>query len=279
MTEPKLGADFAQRYGPRALILGGSEGIGAAFADHLAASGLDLTLVARSPGPLNAAAEDLRGRYGVAVDAHAVDLTASDLARSAADLLSRDDFGLVIYNAGATHGVGLFLDKPMDHALNLIRLNCDGPAIFSHLALSAMRKRGRGGLILVSSMSAMVGSGYVAAYAAAKSFGVVLAEGLNWELRQDGVDVMCAVASLTDTPAMQRSGMVTDGDLKPMSADEVAVGALRHLGAGPVWYAVGEQAIEAMRSVPRPALTENASAISARLWGIEVEKAARKPES
>ncbi len=273
MTEPKLRADFAQRYGPRALILGGSEGIGAAFADHLAASGLDLTLVARSPGPLNAAAEELRGRYGVAVDAHALDLTASDLARSAADLLSRDEFGLVIYNAGATHGVGLFLDKPMDHALNLIRLNCDGPAIFSHLALSAMRK------ILVSSMSAMVGSGYVAAYAAAKSFGVVLAEGLNWELRQDGVDVMCAVASLTDTPAMQRSGMVTDGDLKPMSADEVAVGALRHLGAGPVWYAVGEQAIEAMRSVPRPALTENASAISARLWGIEVEKAARKPES
>jgi len=51
---------FAERYGPRALILGGSEGIGASFADALAAIGLDLTLVARSAQSLEATAARLR---------------------------------------------------------------------------------------------------------------------------------------------------------------------------------------------------------------------------
>lgn len=259
-----------QKYGPRALILGGSEGIGAAFAETLAAAGLNLTLVARSAGPLEATAAHIRQRYGVEVDSHTLDLTGPDVAQSAERLLSSDIFGLVIYNAGATHGVGMFLDGPVDHALNLVRLNCDGPILFSHLALSAMRDRGRGGLILVSSMSALVGSGYVATYAATKSFELVMAEGLNWELGRQGVDVMCAVATLTDTPAMQRSGMVADSGMTAMSADEVAQGALRFLGQGPVWYAAGEQVAEAMRTVPRPVLTDNASQISGRMWGLDV---------
>jgi len=264
-----LNGDFLSRYGSRALILGGSEGIGAAFAEQLAQVGFDLTLVARSAGTLEATAASIRERHGVAVDCRPMDLTGPDLAERAADLLSEHEYGLVIYNAGATHGVGLFLDNPLDHARNLIRLNCDGPAIFSHLALSAMRERGRGGMILVSSMSGLVGSGYVAAYAATKSFEMVLAEGLNWELGRDGVDVLCAVATLTDTPAMQRSGMVTDSGFPAMTAEAVASGALRHLGKGPVWYAVGDEAVEAMRAVPRTALTENASLISAQLWGID----------
>lgn len=270
MSGNDLGPGFTDRYGPRALILGGSEGIGAAFADLLAAAGLDLTLVARSAESLEATAAAIRHRHGVAVDCRRMDLTAGDLRRAADELVSAHEYGLVIYNAGATHGVGLYLDNPLDHALNLIRLNCDGPAIFSHLALGEMRRRGRGGLILVSSMSALAGSGYVAAYAATKSFEMILAEGLNWESRRDGVDVMCAVASLTDTPAMQRSGMVTDSGIAAMTAEDVARGALTQLGKTPVWYAVGEATAEAMRQVPRAALTENASIMSARLWGIDV---------
>jgi uncharacterized protein len=269
MTDIKLSADFAQRYGPRALILGGSEGIGAAFAHALAAEGFELTLVARSAGPLEATAADIRKQHGVAVSRQPMDLTDPDLSRSVAELMSRQDFGLVIYNAGATHGVGLFLDNPVDHARNLVRLNCDGPVLFAHLSLSAMRKRGRGGLILVSSMSALAGSGYVAAYAASKSFELVLAEGLHWELGREGIDVMCAVASLTDTPAMQRAGIVAGAGPTPMTSEDVAVGALRYLGQGPVWYAAGDQVVDAMRAAPRTMLTENASRMSAEMWGID----------
>lgn len=265
-----LSAAFAERYGPRALILGGSEGIGFAFAEKLAASGFDLTLVARSPSALDAAARRIRQGYAVDVETTSLDLTAPDIAARAAQIVGARDYGLVIYNAGATHGVGLFLDAPVDHALNLVALNCAGPVAFAHPALGAMRGRGKGGLLLVSSMSGMVGSGYVAAYAASKSFEIVLAEGLHWELARDGVDIMCAVATLTDTPAMRRSGMVEVEGLVPMDAAAFAEGALAALGSAPVFYAVGDGAADAMRAGPRIAATAQASEMSARLWGMDI---------
>lgn len=261
---------FLERYGPRALILGGSEGIGASFADALAAAGLDITLVARSAQSLEATAARLRERHGGKVDVHLLDLTGPDVEAAAAALFASQDFGLVVYNAGATHGAGLFLDQPVDKALNLVRLNCAGPVIFAHHALTAMRTRGRGGLILVSSMSGMAGSGYVAGYAASKSFEITLAEGLHWEMARDGVDVMCAVATLTDTPAMRRSGLQLDADpnFVAMDADAVALGALRNLGVAVVWFAAGEETAQALRAAPRRALTDSMSRTSARLYGF-----------
>ena len=264
-----LPTGFAERYGPRALILGGSEGIGLAFAQLLAAAGLHLTLVARSQSALEQAAQAIRQQYAVEVDTIILDLTAPDIAEQAEEIVAARDYGLVIYNAGATHSIGLFLDQPVSHAVNLVRLNCTGPVAFAHPALAAMRQRGKGGLLLVSSMSAMVGSGYVAAYAAAKSFEILLAEGLHWELARDGVDVMCAVATLTDTPAMRRSGMVEVEGLVPMDATTFAIDALMALGSAPVWYAVGEEAVNAMRAAPRVSATAHASAISAQMWGAD----------
>jgi len=270
MTGTDLPEGFADRYGPRALILGGSEGIGSSFADALAAAGLDLTLVARSAQSLEATAATLRDRHGVQVDTRQLDLTGPDLETVARALIASHDFGLVIYNAGATHGIGFFLDEPVDKALSLVRLNCAGPIVFAHLALSAMRTKGRGGLILVSSMSGMAGSGYVAGYAASKAFEITLAEGLHWELARDGVDVMCAVATLTDTPAMRRSGIQMDADPNfiAMDAATVARGALRNLGATAVWFAAGEETAQALRTAPRAALTDTMSRTSARLWGL-----------
>lgn len=265
-------ATLAERYGPRALILGGSEGIGAEFADLLAGSGLDLTLVARSAAALNETAGKIRRVHGVDVEIIELDLTAPDIPSRASDIIAARDYGLVIYNAGATHGVSLFLDQPVERALNLVALNCASPVAFAHAGLGKMREKGRGGLILVSSMSGLVGSGYVAAYAASKSFEIVLAEGLHWELQRDGVDILCAVASLTDTPAMQRSGMVAVEGLTPMDARTFASGALGALGTTPVWYAVGDTAVEGLRAMPRPAATANASAISAQLWGMEADR-------
>ena len=56
---------FRHRYGPWAVIAGGSDGIGFAFADQLAAKGLHLVLLARRENILNECADRLRTRYGV----------------------------------------------------------------------------------------------------------------------------------------------------------------------------------------------------------------------
>lgn len=81
-----------------------------------------------------------------------------------------EDIGLLIYNAGAIHGAGLFLDEPLERTRKLIGLNCTGPAIFCHHLGNAMRQRGRGGILLMSSLSGLTGGAYIAAYAGYQDF-------------------------------------------------------------------------------------------------------------
>jgi uncharacterized protein len=264
-------SELAANYGPSALVLGGSEGIGRAFADALAGAGLDLVLVARNAAPLAAAAAQIRATYAVQVSTWVHDLSAPGLGEFADQVLAAHDPGLIICNAGATHGVGRFLDEPLEKALALVRLNCLAPVTFAYKSLARRRGR-RGALILVSSMSGLCGSGLVATYAAAKAFEIALCEGLHWELAPQGLDVLCAVAGLTDTPAMRRSGLSFSAaaarGYHAQPASVVARGALAQLGSAAVWYAVGEAVAQGMRQMPRPQLTVALSEASAAMYQV-----------
>jgi short-subunit dehydrogenase len=278
-----LDPHFARRYGPWALIAGGSEGIGRAFAELLAARGIHLLLVARNNGPLEATAAELRAQFGVQVETTALDLTSSGLDSRIEALCAHRDVGLLIYNAGATHGAGQFLDQSLDHATNLVRLNCVGPLQLVHTLGNHMKRRGRGGIVLVSSMSGLAGGGFVAAYGATKSFLITLAEALWFELGSVGVDVIGLIAGATDTPAMARSGARFGGGepprsagphIVPMQSIDVAREALEHLGKDPVWVA-GEknrQAAQWLRTAPREQIIPAMSAAAAQLYGLELPK-------
>ena len=71
--------EMAQKYGPVALVLGGSEGIGRQFAEQLAIAGLDLGLVARNRAPLEEAAAQIRAAHGVRVTSYVRDLAGAEL--------------------------------------------------------------------------------------------------------------------------------------------------------------------------------------------------------
>jgi len=277
---------FKHKYGPWALIAGASEGIGKSFAEQLAAQGLNLILLARRDAILQETAAQIRSQYAVEVETRALDLTGADLEQQLQQLIAQHDIGLLIYNAGATHGAGLFLDQPMSYALNLVSLNCVGPVVMTHTIGSQLRKRGRGGIILLSSMSALAGTGYVAAYAATKSFDMIFAEGLWAELRGYGVDVLGLVAGATQTPAMQRSGAFMQSDdngsaatananespqpnILAMHPDDVACEALAELGNGPILFP-GEKnraAAAAIRNAPRAAAVDAMSGAAAGMYG------------
>ena len=259
------------RYGPRALILGGSEGIGASFASQLAAQGFALTLVGRRQAPLEKFAARLRSDHGVDVRILLRDLAAPGIENEAEAIIDEKDYGLVIYNAGAAHGIGLFVEMPASDAFDLVRLNCLAPTAFAHAALRRMRDRGKGGLLLVSSMSGLVGAGHIAVYGATKSFEIILAEGLHWEMKRHGVDVSCLVAGLTDTPAVARSGAILDGSagFVAMASDDVAAMGLAALGQGPTCYAVGQQAADAIRAAPRDGAIEAMSQATVNIWKLD----------
>ena len=241
-------SDFAQRYGPWALIIGASEGVGAAYALAVAGRGLNVVLVARRRAVLDEVATDIRARTGVRTRTIAVDLTDHDamdrLAAGTADL----DLGMVFYCAGADPVFEPFLDHPVEVPLAMVHRNCVVPMQVSHHFAGPMRERGRGGLVLVSSGAALAGGPNMVAYGATKAFDMVMAEALWAELHDLGVDVLALVLGLTDTPALRRL-MVRRGTLPAddpeapiagaMTADEVVAEALASLTDGPTCF-VGE---------------------------------------
>jgi short-subunit dehydrogenase len=222
---------FRDRYGPWALVAGASEGIGAAFAKELAARGLDVLLLARRVEPLEQLATTLRSAHQREVRTASVDLGAPSLlddVRRAADGL---EVGIVVYNA-ALSLIGPFLDHPIEEKLRVLDVNCRGPLVLADEFGRPMASRGRGGIVLMSSLAATQGTAYVAAYAATKAFNLILAEGLWYEFRERGVDVLACRAGATRTPAYERSNPQTS-PAPMMDPEQVAAEALDALGKKP----------------------------------------------
>lgn len=85
--------------GKKALITGGSKGIGLACAHRLAAEGVDLALAAREVGPLKEATRELRLAYGVEVSSHSCDLARIEHQHALVDVAG--DVDILVNNAGA----------------------------------------------------------------------------------------------------------------------------------------------------------------------------------
>src|SRR5579864_2129200 len=92
--------DFGNRYGPWALIAGGSEGVGTSFARKFAAEGINLVLVARKPEPLEAAQRALQADYKIEIRTLPLDLTALDAYERIRAVTDDLEIGMLVYNAG-----------------------------------------------------------------------------------------------------------------------------------------------------------------------------------
>ena len=229
---------FVERYGPWALIAGASEGTGAAFARRLAEQGINLVLVARRIGPLDALASELESEHGIETRSASVDLTSLDAPARLAELAAGLDVGMVLFNAGATTRFDTFDDWPSADVAAMINMNCHTVALAAHHFVPGLRRRGRGAIVLIGSMAGFAGSSHHSIYNASKAFDWVLAEGLWQELGSSGVDALILVLGATDTPSHQRMGVDFSGQTV-MDPDDVAVEGLSNLSRGPV-YIVGE---------------------------------------
>jgi uncharacterized protein len=223
--------DFRARYGPWALVTGASEGIGESFARALAARGLHLLLVARREGPLESLAAELRAAHSVQVRTASADVARPDLLAVLDGLAGDAEVGLLVHNA-AFSALGPFLDRPLDDLMKVIDVNCRAPLAMAHHFAKKMVPRGRGGIILMSSLAGGQGTPIVAAYAASKAFEIILAEGLWDELRPAGVDVLACRAGPTRTPSYEASR--PRKKVPTMESAPVVEEALAALGKKPV---------------------------------------------
>ncbi len=226
--------DFTRTYGPVALVTGASSGIGWAFAERLAAKGLDLVLVARRVERLDELAARLGKDHGVAVKVCQIDLSQGDAARQILDATADLDVGLVISNAG--YGFrGDHAGHDPDALAAMLMVNCNTPMLLAHGFAPRLRARGRGGLVFVSSVEALIGMPGSVAYGASKGFVNRLGEGLWGELTPDGIDVLTVCPGATDTEALQRAGVDPATMPNVMSPGDVAARSLDNLRNGPVY--------------------------------------------
>jgi short-subunit dehydrogenase len=259
-------AAFRARYGPWAVVLGASEGMGEQYARQLGAAGLNVVLVARSVDKLEAIAADLRAA-GVEARVGRVDLARPEAFGDVLALTEGLDVGTVVVNAGADdHGCHV-LDAPLQDWIDLTRRNTMIPLQAAYHFGGAMRARGRGAILLMSSGAGWAGGARVAVYSATKAFDRNLAEGLWAELKPFGVDVLSVVVPPTDTPALRRL-LDRAGVAEPPLATsaDVARRALEAIGDGPT-LVVNADGIDAETGATRRAMSERVSAGTAAFFG------------
>ena len=225
---------FQARYGKWAIVAGASEGLGAAYAAELAARGLNLVLVARRSELLQALADELCTKYHIQTKLIVQDLSAPDAAEQIVMKTAELEIGLLIYNA-AFSAIGPFLKKSLDDHLKEIHTNALTPLKSVYLLAQQMLERKRGGIVLMSSLSAFQGSAYISTYSATKAFNIVLAEGLWEEWSSLGVDVLVCVSGAVRTPNYVSSEPEPTGGLGDMTIDpdQVVREALNALGKQP----------------------------------------------
>jgi short-subunit dehydrogenase len=225
---------FKQKYGETALVAGASEGMGAAYADALAACGLNLVLIARRPAPLEAAADAIRLKYRVSVQTVPCDLASPDATEQIITAISDRQIDFLVYNAALSY-IGPYLVTDISTHQNIAAVNILSPMALVHYFGGKMIKRGRGGVVLMSSIAGFQGSGYLATYAATKAFNRVFAEGLWYEWKNKGVDIIACCAGATATPNYINTnpGKASPLEPKAQQPEQVVEECLRKIGKQP----------------------------------------------
>ena len=205
---------------PLALVTGASSGIGLHLASELAGRGHDIVLCAEDAAVTTVAREvgAAFGRQAVAVQADLA--TAEGVERLVDRVHDIGPVDVLAVNAGI--GVaGPFVETPLEDDLRLVALNVTSAVHLTKRLLPGMVARGRGRVLVTSSVAATMPGPWYATYAASKAFLLSFAEAVRYELQDTGVTVTALMPGPTDTDFFRRADM-QDRAVDDMHKDDPA---------------------------------------------------------
>jgi short-subunit dehydrogenase len=239
-----------------AFITGASSGIGAAFARKLAANGHNLVLHGRREVALAELSASLGRKHGVRAEYFLAELSdPAELARLEERLRAVGDLAILVNNAGFG-SQRAFQDDDVELHERMIRVHVLAPVRLTHAAIPALKRRGGGAIINVSSVASFLISPKNNTYCATKLYLNSFSESLACELRGDGIRVQALCPGFTTTDFHRRLGIdaPTVYGMKFMDADRVVGTSLRSLRRGVVICIPGlryKLAAFAPRFIPR----------------------------
>ncbi len=193
---------------PFALITGASGGIGWALAKELASRKHDVLLLARSSENLKKNCEELRQKFGVNADFHAIDLSITDAVLQVRDWLKEKNYTIDILVNNAGYGLwGKVEDIRREDLAQMMHLNMQAVVDFCKVLLPELRKNQRAYILNVASTASYQAVPTLATYAATKAFVVLFSRGLRWELKGSNVTVSCVSPGATSTGFIDRANM------------------------------------------------------------------------
>lgn len=182
-----------------ALVTGASSGMGAAFAQRLAAQHHDVLLVARREERLKQLACELKQRHAIQAEFIVADLaTGEGIERVEKCISELDALEFLVNNAGFAVP-GRFSEIPLRTHLAMQQVHVLAPVRFTHAALPNMIARHKGSIINVSSIGALIPNPGDATYCASKAYLKVFTETLHAELTGTGVRVQVLIPGFTNT--------------------------------------------------------------------------------
>src|SRR3984893_4844463 len=209
-----------KRFGPWAVVTGASSGIGKEFARQIAASGINVVLVARRDALLAELGRTISQEFDVQYRALAMDLSQEGFIERLDDATYDLDIGLVVSNAG-TGNPGEFLKHDRQLLQATLRLNTVAHLDITHHFGQKLGERRRGGILLVGALGAENGIPYMANDGGAKAYVHSLGEALHYEFKPLGVYVTVLAAGFTNTAVLEKFGLDPKTlPMKPMSVEQ-----------------------------------------------------------
>ncbi|MFG6687272.1 gluconate 5-dehydrogenase [Mariniflexile sp. HNIBRBA6329] len=175
--------------GKRALITGGTHGLGMAMAEGLASAGAELIITGTTPSKMEEALNYYRGK-GYKASGYLFDVTNEDAAKENLAIIANEigDIHILVNNAGIIKRE-LAITMPVEDFRRVIDVDLVGPFIMSQLVAKQMIERKEGKIINICSMMSELGRNSVSAYAAAKGGLKMLTQNLATEWAKHNIQV------------------------------------------------------------------------------------------
>ncbi|CAM3364655.1 3-ketoacyl-ACP reductase [Empedobacter stercoris] len=198
--------------GKKALVTGGSRGLGKAIALALAKEGVDVAITGRNKNKLEETVTEIKN-FGVKSDYSIFDVAEKNEVKTQLEKLitSFGAFDILINNAGIA-AFGSFLEMEENDWEEIVRTNLFGPYYVSKTVVPSMVELGSGDIINVSSTAGLKGNAVTSAYSASKAGLIGLSESLMFELRKKNIRVTTLTPSTIASEMSKDVLKITDGN-------------------------------------------------------------------
>ena len=243
--------DIYKRYGPGwAIITGGTDGIGLAYAKQLAASGFDICIIARNRSKLSAKAMEIKD-YGIKNGFRKVEVkevvfdfkfrnTPRDYEELGRELGVLKDIAILVNNVG-TRCYLSYEDYTLDKLNEYVSVNILPQLMLSRILIPNMLKRGKPtAMIFISSILGHIELPYFGVQCATKAFTSSLAKNLALEYKSENIDILCVICGRVNTSIFPHK----DATLV-ISAEKAAKSHLSQLGLTSETYGCWQHGVSA----------------------------------